>query len=108
LRELAHFYPELWNGDGNDFSVRWHVDDLAVFIKELNAGQVHLVGHCLGGDVALLLASEHPELLRSLILVEPAPMYELLPKTPENIEGIKQNRASFRAALECLPERRCG
>ena len=99
---LRHSYPERWNGDGDDFSIGQHVQDMVSFIKELNAGPVHLVGHSLGGDVALLLASTHPSLLRSLILVEPAPMYSLLPETTETIEGIKKSRASFSAALECL------
>jgi esterase len=99
---LRHFYPERWNGDGGDFSVGQHVRDMVSFITKLNACPVHLVGHSLGGDVALLLASAHPDLLRSLVLVEPAPMYSLLPKTPETIEGIEKSRASFSAALECL------
>lgn len=99
---LRHFYPERWNGDGDDFSIDRHVQDMVSFIKELNAGPVHLVGHSLGGDVALLLASAHPGLLRSLILVEPAPIYSLLPKTPKNVLGIEKSRAAFSAALEYL------
>src|SRR5574337_660503 len=31
---LRHFYPERWNGNGDDFSVRQHVNDLTSFIKE--------------------------------------------------------------------------
>jgi pimeloyl-ACP methyl ester carboxylesterase len=32
---LRHFYPEKWNGDGDDFSVAQHASDVAVMIKGL-------------------------------------------------------------------------
>lgn len=79
---LRHYYPERWNGSGEDFSIRQHADDLVSFIKQLNSGPVHLVAHSRGGDVALRMASTHPELLRSLVLVDPAPLDSLMPKTP--------------------------
>ena len=54
------------------------VEDLAAFLVELDAGPVHLVGHSSpGGFGALLVASSHPELLRSLVLLEP-PAFPLL------------------------------
>ncbi len=42
------------------------VADLAQFIRALDAGPVHLVGHSSpGGFGSLLLAARHPELLRT-------------------------------------------
>ena len=35
------------------------------------AGPIHLIGHSFGGTVALRMALERPELLRSLVLIEP-------------------------------------
>ncbi len=35
---LRHFYPERWNGEGEDFSLRQHASDLAAFIQGLHAG----------------------------------------------------------------------
>ncbi len=53
-------------------------DDLAQFIRALDAGPVHLVGHSSpGGFGSLLLAAHHPELLRTLVLLEP-PAFPLL------------------------------
>jgi esterase len=77
-----HFYPERWTGEGNDFSIRQHAEDLASFIKQFNAGPVHLVAHSRGTDVALRMAKTHPALVRSMVLVDPAPLDSLLPKTP--------------------------
>src|SRR6476620_3289765 len=54
------------------------VDDLAQFVQALDAGPVHLVGHSSpGGFGSLRLASQHPELLRTLVLLEP-PAFPLL------------------------------
>ena len=54
------------------------VDDLAQFIRALDAGPVHLVGHSSpGGFGSLRLAGQHPELLRTLVLLEP-PVFPLL------------------------------
>src|SRR6266446_7295196 len=61
-----------WPDAGQDYSAATHTADLAAFIRELNAGPVHLVTLSYGGLLATLVASEHPELLRSLTLAEPA------------------------------------
>ncbi|MCF4121053.1 alpha/beta hydrolase [Antribacter sp. KLBMP9083] len=48
------------------------VDDLTEFVRTVGAGPVHLVGHSSpGGFGGLCLARNHPELLRSLVLLEP-------------------------------------
>src|SRR5215831_12658775 len=46
-------------------------EDLAAFIKKLDLGKVHVVGHSYGGYAALFLAARHPELVRTLTLAEP-------------------------------------
>jgi esterase len=52
--------------------------DLAQFIRALGTGPVHLVGHSSpGGFASLRLAARHPELLRTLVLLEP-PAFPLL------------------------------
>lgn len=99
---LRHFYPERWDGDGDDFSVRQHADDLAGFVKALKAGPVHLVAHSRGGDVALILAAEHPQRLRSMVLADPAPFDAILPKTPEVSAEAKKRKMVVAAALEQL------
>lgn len=74
---LRHYYPERWNGEGDDFSVKQHANDLVVFIEQLGAGPVYLVGHSRGGRVAFDAARTRPELIRKLVLME-ATLYSLL------------------------------
>ena len=63
---------------GESITLDTFVDDLIQFIGALDAGPVHLVGHSSpGGFAGLRLAAQHPELLRTLVLLEP-PAFPLL------------------------------
>lgn len=52
-----------------DFSTPKQVQFIYDFIKALKLGPVHLVGHSAGGGVAFFLAVQHPELVKTLIIV---------------------------------------
>jgi len=67
-----YFGTAPWPDSGEKFSLATHADDLAVFIRELKAGPVRVVGWSYGGAIALALAVQHPELVKSLFLHEPA------------------------------------
>lgn len=67
--------------DTADYSVMPHAKDLAAFIKALKLEPVHLVGHSYGAFISLLIAINHPELVRSLTLAEP-PVMSLLQQLP--------------------------
>src|SRR5438874_1541291 len=56
------------------YSAQVDADDLAMLIEQLHLGPVHLVGHSYGAVGALLFATEHPELVRTLTLSEPPVM----------------------------------
>ena len=49
-------------------SYKQMADDTADLIRELKVGPVDVVGHSDGGDVALLLARYHPELVRRVVI----------------------------------------
>lgn len=101
---LRHFYPEIWDGKDADFSAEQHAKDLAVFIRRLGAGQVHLVGHSYGGGVAFLVAKHNPELLLSLTLADPAPLEGISPLTAETVAEISARREIVKAAVKRLED----
>jgi pimeloyl-ACP methyl ester carboxylesterase len=68
---LRHFFPERWDGVGNNYSIAQHTADVIAFIEQLNAGPVDLMGHSRGGHVSFRVAQRRPDLLRKLILAEP-------------------------------------
>jgi esterase len=84
---LRHYFPELWDGVGNDFSFAQHARDVGAFIKRLAVGPVHLLGHSRGGAVVLEVAKKYPELIRTLILEDAAARLEL-PETEENLKAV--------------------
>ena len=72
------YWPNPKLRPGESITLDTFVDDLAQFVQALDAGPVHLVGHSSpGGFGGLRLASQHPELLRTLVLLEP-PAFPLL------------------------------
>lgn len=48
-------------------------DDAAALIDALGLSRVHVLGHSMGGYIALTLALRHPRKLRSLVLVGTSP-----------------------------------
>jgi pimeloyl-ACP methyl ester carboxylesterase len=68
---LRHYWPDRWNGVGDDFTMHQHVEDVAALISALGAGPVDSLGHSRGGHVAFRVAQHHPERVRTVILVEP-------------------------------------
>jgi non-heme chloroperoxidase len=66
-----YHWPNEPPGADADASPERQVEDLAVIIKALGVAPAHIAGHSFGGAVALRLALRHPELVRSLILIEP-------------------------------------
>src|SRR5687768_388623 len=68
--------------DSANLTVISHSKDLSEFLKSLNLGKVHLVGHSFGANTALLTAIDNPELVHSLTLGE-----AMVPSLVLNVSG---------------------
>jgi esterase len=68
---LRHFFPEHWDGVGDDYLMAQHVADVIGFIEQLDRKPVDLMGHSRGGHISFRVAERRPDLLRRLVLAEP-------------------------------------
>jgi pimeloyl-ACP methyl ester carboxylesterase len=75
---LRHHHPNASMEDRSDYLPRTHAADLAGLIQALTPGRVHLIGHSYGGFISLLVARDRPDLVHSLVLVEPGRLAGLL------------------------------
>jgi pimeloyl-ACP methyl ester carboxylesterase len=71
-----------WPDEGQHYSMATHAIDLAAILRQLNAGPVHLVGPSYGGQIVLRVAVDHPNMVRSLTVMEPG-LRTLLTDNPE-------------------------
>ena len=61
-----------------------HVDDAAALLRELEAGPATVVGMSAAGPIVLAMAAQHPDLVRSIVLAEPAYQMVLCPSLSAN------------------------
>ncbi len=63
-----------------------HAEDLAGLIRTLGLGPAHLVGHSYGAGICMIAALMHPELTRTLVLMEPGIVPSLgMPPRPQAV-----------------------
>ncbi len=58
-----------------EFSYQIMAQDIAEYCKQNNLENIILLGHSMGGKVAMKFAVENPEFLKDLIIVDIAPKY---------------------------------
>ena len=94
-------WPDAPPGQGADGSVIRQVDDLATLIRELGIAPAHIVGHSFGGAIALMLALASPELVRALVLAEPAvrTVLENLPGGEADLKAFQDFSAAMQQAF---------
>lgn len=99
-----YFGPQPWGSDWPHFGVAAHAADLIGFLRELNAGPVHLVAWSYAGHIALAAALEQPELFQSLFIYEPGvPTYV---SDPAELEAFAADaNAMFGPVFEAVQSR---
>ena len=96
---LRRFFPEHWDGVGDDYLMAQHVSDVIGFIEKLDTRPVDLMGHSRGGHIAFRVAAARPELLRKLVLAEPGGELDQS-LDPAAAPGPSQRAASIAASAE--------
>lgn len=90
---LHYHGTEPWPDDGKDYSVLHHVKQVTSFLNGLQLGPVHLIGQSYGGHVATRVALQAPDMVRSLVLQEPA--VQSLVDGPEATAIMEERQRAF-------------
>jgi pimeloyl-ACP methyl ester carboxylesterase len=88
-----YFGTSPWPDAGEKYSLTTHADDLTTFIRNLNAGPVHLVGWSYGGTISLTVGVRHPELVKSLFLFEGVGTSHI--SDPSDAKAVAEDRAAM-------------
>jgi pimeloyl-ACP methyl ester carboxylesterase len=82
-----------WGPDWPKYSIETHVNDLAAFIRALDAGPVSLAAWSSGGHIALTLALRSPDLLRGVFVYEP--VVSSYVEDPEKLKAIGDDASAL-------------
>lgn len=58
-----------------EFNYELMVEDIVSLMREEGLSNAHILGHSMGGKVAMHLATKHPNLVNKLVVVDIAPKY---------------------------------
>lgn len=85
-------------------SISFWTDQIARYIQEQNIQKPILVGHSLGGVIAMNLASDYPELFQKLIIIDAVPYFSGFSIFSFTSKRIK-NCSSFTKKFISIPEK---
>lgn len=73
-------------------TVSEYKDFLLKFIEDLKLGNIIMVGHSMGGAIAMLIAIEHPKLLKAVALIATSPKLAVAQQT---LDKVRENYDDF-------------
>ncbi|MDA1241298.1 MAG: alpha/beta hydrolase [Chloroflexi bacterium] len=93
-------YGQSDRADDMDYTRSAQLEDLEAFIDSLGLRSVTLVGHSMGGALAICYAAEHPEVVTALVAIEAVP--EVLRSGIEGIRRLLMTGESFSSVDQAM------
>lgn len=97
-----YHWPNTAAGDGTDYTMEAHVEDLVAVIERSADGPVNLIGASYGGFMSLLLSIHRPDLVARQVLIEPPVVTLFLSDPPKPGEALRVLVTKPRLGFELL------
>jgi pimeloyl-ACP methyl ester carboxylesterase len=75
-------------------------DAVIAQLRAKGIGEAMLVGHSLGGDLAIMIALEAPELAQRLVLIDSLPFYAAIQNPAATADMMRQQATMMRAQMD--------
>jgi pimeloyl-ACP methyl ester carboxylesterase len=99
LVQVSGFSDAAARGNAKGEILAGIADELAEYITINRIMRPILVGHSLGGEVSLLIASKHPDKVGKLIVVDALPYFPLVFNPNATVENVAASASGFRESL---------
>ncbi|QEI04707.1 alpha/beta hydrolase [Pigmentiphaga aceris] len=100
---VAGFAGEAPGANANGDIAAPLAEQLARYIDAGKLKSPAVIGHSLGGEVALMLAARHPDAVGRVMVVDALPFYSLLLDPTSTADSMKPRAAVFRDAMLAAP-----
>jgi pimeloyl-ACP methyl ester carboxylesterase len=77
-----------------------HVEDIEAIVASLGIERLVVIGHSLGGRIAMLYGGQHPEKLAGLVIVDSAPELDHRGTVRISMEAAQNSDPSFGSVAE--------
>lgn len=99
LVQIAGFANEPAISDDGDSVIAPAAEAIVDYIHREQLKQPMIIGHSLGGEMALMIGARHPEQVGKLLVVDALPFYSLLFDPAATVASATPNAATYREAL---------
>lgn len=84
--------------------IRDQVEDCKALLGHLGVSKAHFIGHSLGGVIALQMAIDYPDMVQTLVLLEPAIMGAIAKAEAAGRPDAAQNQQQFMEGMRRVAE----
>jgi pimeloyl-ACP methyl ester carboxylesterase len=102
--QIAGFAGEPAAGNAGEGMLDGIVGQLDAYVKARHLHHPAIVGHSMGGLIAMMLAARHPESAGPVMVIDALPFYGLLFGPDATVEAVRPRAASFRDSILAAPE----
>jgi len=104
LVQIAGFAGQPAITDQNNLVAAPAAEAINEYIQRQQLTAPVIIGHSLGGEVALMIAARHPERVGRVMVVDALPFYSLLFSPDATVAAVKPRADAFHAAMMAAPD----